>query len=312
MIVALYARVSTDKQTTDNQMIRLREVARSRGYMIYGEYEDIASGSTARRPQLDKMMAAAKAGKFQKIMAVCLDRMARSVINLASVMQDLQSWNVAVEFLDQPIDTSTATGRFTTTVLAAIAEFERELISDRTKDGQARARTQGKTIGRPERQLTDYQREKIRRIKAENPEISDYALAKQFDGISRNTLIKLAREEGLLRSDDLDHLIDGWLVLGRVRDAKVSEAILFIVWDELVQTVHSDHAASDQFVGLFDNIHRILQKVCTHALVRVVRSSELTEKIVLSDVVIRVYVHFLAQRLGDILIFWDAKASDGE
>lgn len=198
MIVALYARVSTDKQTTDNQMIRLREVARSRGYMIYGEYEDVASGAVTRRPQLDKMMAAAKAGKFQKIMAVRLDRMARSVINLASLMQDLQSWNVSVEFLDQPIDTSTATGRFTTTVLAAIAEFERELISDRTKDGQARAQTQGKTIGRPVRQLTEYQREKIQRIKSENPEISDYALAKQFDGISRNTLLKLAREEGLI------------------------------------------------------------------------------------------------------------------
>ena len=120
------------------------------------------------------------------------------MINLTSIMQDLEEWNVGVEFLDQPIDTTTASGRFTTTILAAVAEFERELICDRTKDGQARARLQGKNIGRPQRQLTDYQREKIRRILEDEPDISNYRLAQQFEGISRNTLIKLAKEEGLL------------------------------------------------------------------------------------------------------------------
>ena len=196
MIVALYARVSTDGQDTDNQMLRLRDVAEARGYVVYAEYVDVASGACSKRPQLDRMLA--KAGKFHKIMAVKLDRLARSVINLTSIMQDLEEWNVGVEFLDQPIDTTTASGRFTTTILAAVAEFERELICDRTKDGQARARLQGKNIGRPQRQLTDYQREKIRRILEEEPDISNYRLAQQFEGISRNTLIKLAKEEGLL------------------------------------------------------------------------------------------------------------------
>ena len=186
MIVALYARVSTDGQDTDNQMLRLRDVAEARGYVVYAEYVDVASGACSKRPQLDRMLAAA------------LDRLARSVINLTSIMQDLEEWNVGVEFLDQPIDTTTASGRFTTTILAAVAEFERELICDRTKDGQARARLQGKNIGRPQRQLTDYQREKIRRILEEEPDISNYRLAQQFEGISRNTLIKLAKEEGLL------------------------------------------------------------------------------------------------------------------
>ena len=198
MIVALYARVSTDGQDTDNQMLRLRDVAEARGYVVYAEYVDVASGACSKRPQLDRMLAAAKAGKFHKIMVVKLDRLARSVINLTSIMQDLEEWNVGVEFLDQPIDTTTASGRFTTIILAAVAEFERELICDRTKDGQARARLQGKNIGRPQRQLTDYQREKIRRILEEEPDISNYRLAQQFEGISRNTLIKLAKEEGLL------------------------------------------------------------------------------------------------------------------
>lgn len=103
-----------------------------------------------------------------------------------------------VEFTGQPIDTSTASGRFTTTILSAVAEFERELISDRTKDGQARARAQGKTIGRNPRKLSEYQKEKIRRILEEDLDISHYRLAQQFEGISRNTLIRLAKEEGLL------------------------------------------------------------------------------------------------------------------
>lgn len=267
MIVALYARVSTEGQDPDNQMIRLREVAAARGYVVYAEYVDVASGACSKRPQLNRMLSAAKAGKVHKIMAVKLDRLARSVINLTSIMQDLEEWNVGVEFLDQPIDTTTASGRFTTTVLAAVAEFERELIRDRTKDGQSRAISEGKTIGRPPRKLTDYQREKIRKILEEEPDISDYRLAQKFEGISRNTLIKLAKEEGLLRSDNLDHLIDRRLVLGRVSNAKVSEAVLLVVGDELVQTVHPDHTASNQFVGLFDDVHRIFQQVRAHALV---------------------------------------------
>lgn len=198
MIVALYARVSTDDQTTDNQIIRLREIAKARGYMIYNEYTDVASGANTRRPQLDRMMADAKAGKIHKIMATKLDRLTRSVLNLATIMQDLESWGVTVELLDQPIDTSTSYGKLTTTILAAMAEFERELIRDRTLDGQARARSQGKNIGRPSRKLTDYQREKIMKILEEEPDITPYRLAQKFEGISRNTLIKLAKDEGLI------------------------------------------------------------------------------------------------------------------
>ena len=189
MIVALYARVSTDGQDTDNQMLRLRDVAEARGYVVYAEYVDVASGACSKRPQLDRMLAAAKAGKFHKIMAVKLDRLARSVINLTSIMQDLEEWNVGVEFLDQPIDTTTASGRFTTTILAAVAEFERELICDRTLLMRFWDVQSG---------TVKISGEKIRRILEDEPDISNYRLAQQFEGISRNTLIKLAKEEGLL------------------------------------------------------------------------------------------------------------------
>lgn len=198
MKVGLYARVSTDKQDTDNQMIRLREIAQNRGYEVFDEYVDIASGRNANRPNLDRMMKDAKQHRFDKIIAVKLDRIARSVTNLNNLMNDLYAWNVGIEFIDQPIDTTTPAGKMILTILGAMAEFERELIVERTNDGLKRARKEGKTLGRKTVSLSDYQLDKARSILKENPNISMNALSKQFTGISRNTLIKCLKEEGLI------------------------------------------------------------------------------------------------------------------
>ena len=116
----------------------------------------------------------------------------------------------------------------------------------------------------------------------------------------------------MLRSDNLDHLIDRRLVLARIGDAQVSEAVLLIIRDEFVLAVHPDHTASDQAVGLFDDPHCILQKIGTHAFVGIIRSSELTEKVALSDVVVWICVHLLAQRSRYILVIGDVETSDGE
>lgn len=198
MKVGLYARVSTDKQDTDNQMIRLREIAQNRGYEVFDEYIDIASGRNAHRPDLDRMMKDAKHHRFNKIIAVKLDRIARSVTNLNNLMNDLYSWNIGIEFIDQPIDTSTPAGKMILTILGAMAEFERELIVERTNDGLKRAKKEGKTLGRKSVTLSEYQLDKARSILSENPNISMNALSKQFTGISRNTLLKCLKEEGLI------------------------------------------------------------------------------------------------------------------
>lgn len=197
--IALYARVSTAGQDPDNQLERLRSVYFARGYGegMHREYIDQASGANWRRPSLDAMMNDAKNGKIRHIIATKLDRLARSTINLLTLMQQLDSWNVTVEFLDQPIDTSTPSGKMMITVLGAMAEFERELIRDRTNDGLARARAQGRTGGRPKRTLSDYQRKKALSLIAENPKITINELSKNFEGISRNTLTRLLREEGI-------------------------------------------------------------------------------------------------------------------
>ena len=152
MRVALYARVSTREQETDNQMIRLREFAERRGYEVYGEYRDVVSGAKdKRRPDQERMLADARHRRFDKIIAIKLDRVGRSLIDLFNILQNLEAWGTELEIVDQPIDTSTAVGRFITTIIGAAAEYERELIVERTNDGLARARKKGKKLGPPVR-----------------------------------------------------------------------------------------------------------------------------------------------------------------
>lgn len=200
MTVALYVRVSTSGQDPDNQAMRLNQVMKARGFQEseYVFFMDFASGADPNRPELDRMMRAAQHGKIDHIIATKLDRLARSTINLLHIMEQLDSWKVTVEFLDQPIDTTTPMGKMMLTVLGAMAEFERELIRDRTNDGLARAKAQGRSGGRPRRELSDYQLKKAREILEKNPMISQEDLAGQFQGISRATLIKLLREKGLI------------------------------------------------------------------------------------------------------------------
>jgi DNA invertase Pin-like site-specific DNA recombinase len=179
-------------------MIRLDQIAAARGYDVFDRYTDEVSGADKNRPGLDMMVKEAKARMFDRIMAVRIDRIGRSVVHLYEFFAAMERYGIAIEITDQPIDTSTAMGRFTLTVLGGAAELERELISDRTKDGLRRTVAKGTKLGRKVRTLSPYQIEKTRKILAENPNISNRELAEQFDGISRNTYISLARKEGLI------------------------------------------------------------------------------------------------------------------
>lgn len=203
--VALYARVSTPDQDNATQLDRLRDMARSRGWEIAGEYADTASGANLNRPELRRLLGDARRRRFDAIAAVRLDRLARSVADIANTAEMLDSLGISMVLLDQPIDTSTSMGRFTRTILSAVAEIERELIRERTMDGLARARRSGHEGGRPARKLTPYQMDKARQILAENPEISNRALAAKFAGISRPTLIRELRDAGILRDGGMVH-----------------------------------------------------------------------------------------------------------
>ena len=197
MIAALYARVSTPDQDPQNQLLRLRAFADAKGWAV-SEYVDVASGGNPRRPGLDALIKDCKLRGIDIVVATKIDRLARSIVNLLNVLEQLDKWGVQVVFLDQPIDTRNASGRLTLNILAALAEFEKELIHDRTMDGLARANAEGRHGGRPKRVLSDYQLNRAKQILAENPKISKRELCAQFNGISRMTLLRLLKENGLI------------------------------------------------------------------------------------------------------------------
>lgn len=149
--VALYARVSkADKdQDPSNQLIKLREFAEKHGWAVWGEFVDCASGANASRPELDRMLRFARGHAFDAILVVRLDRIGRSVRNLLNLVEGLNRLRIGLICTDQEIDTTSPTGRLLFTLLGAISEFELELIRERTKDGLARAKAQGKRLGRP-------------------------------------------------------------------------------------------------------------------------------------------------------------------
>ncbi|OPY30852.1 MAG: hypothetical protein A4E32_02177 [Methanomassiliicoccales archaeon PtaU1.Bin124] len=151
MRVALYPRVSrSDKdQNPENQLIKLREFVIRKGWTIYGEYVDFASGAAPSRPAFDRMMAEARGRHFDIILVVRIDRMARSVNQLLNILEKLNNYGVSLICTDQDIDTNSPTGKLLFTILGAVAELELELIRERTKDGLARAKAQGKRLGRP-------------------------------------------------------------------------------------------------------------------------------------------------------------------
>jgi len=146
--VALYARVSTGEQNPEAQLIRLRAYALARGGEAL-EFADTASGATRKRPALDALLEAARRRELEAVVVVKLDRVARSVSHLAELGEELRALDVALVVLDQAIDTATPSGRLLFNVLGSIAEFERDLIRERTRDGLEAARRRGSRMGRP-------------------------------------------------------------------------------------------------------------------------------------------------------------------
>jgi len=137
-----YARVSTDEQSLDLQIDALRRAGCERIFSDRG-----FSGSLRSRPALDEALSSLLPGDTLVIWK--LDRLGRSLTHLLSVVADLEERSIAFRSLSDAIDTSTAGGRLQFHMLGALAEFERSLISERTKAGMAAARARGVLVGRP-------------------------------------------------------------------------------------------------------------------------------------------------------------------
>jgi DNA invertase Pin-like site-specific DNA recombinase len=148
--VAIYARVSTNDQTTQNQVLVLRELAESQGATVVFEFLDKGiSGIKKDRDALNAMLTAAKSRKFETLYVYSIDRLSRSVKNLIETVETLNSLGITIVFKRESIDTQSAMGQFFLTVLGSLAQFEREIMIERINAGIARAKAEGKKMGRP-------------------------------------------------------------------------------------------------------------------------------------------------------------------
>ncbi len=149
---ALYLRISTDKQTVENQELQLRQVAELRGWEVVEIYSDAGiSGSKGRadRPGLDQMLNDASRRHFDIVLVWAIDRLGRSLIDLLGTIQHLEAVGCDLFIDQQSIDTTTPMGKLIFQVCGTFAEFERSMIQQRIHAGLRRAKAEGKTLGRP-------------------------------------------------------------------------------------------------------------------------------------------------------------------
>jgi DNA invertase Pin-like site-specific DNA recombinase len=149
---AIYLRVSTDDQTTENQERELRAAAARAGHEIVAVYRDEGiSGSEGRdhRPGFDAMHRDAARRKFDIVMAWSVDRLGRSLQDLCGFLSELHALKIDLLLHQQGVDTTTPAGKAMFQMMGVFAEFERSMIRERVKAGMARAKAQGKHVGRP-------------------------------------------------------------------------------------------------------------------------------------------------------------------
>jgi len=174
-----YARVSTEDQSAELQIDALSAAGCER------VFTDKASGSLASRPQLDRMLDHLREGDV--VVVWRLDRLGRSLKNLIALVEDLAERGVGFRSLSESIDTTTANGRLFFSVMGALAEFERDLIRERTMAGLAAARARGRVGGRPPKMTPD--KVKVAREMYASREYTVEAIAKTV-GVSRKTIYR--------------------------------------------------------------------------------------------------------------------------
>jgi DNA invertase Pin-like site-specific DNA recombinase len=188
--VAIYARVSTDKQSTENQLRQLRTIADQNGWVIVAEYVDEGiSGAKGRdkRPQLNKMMADAVRRKFDLVMSWSVDRLGRSLQHLVEFLGELHFVGCDLFLHQQAIDTTTPAGKAMFGMCGIFAEFERSIIQQRVIAGLERAKEKGVRLGRPS--LSQQTKDEIVAMRSSG--MSMAKIAKEL-GVSAGVVCKVA------------------------------------------------------------------------------------------------------------------------
>ena len=164
---AVYARVSTLDQTTENQLAELRRYIEVRGWSAQEYVDEGVSGSTDKRPALNRLLRNAKHRRFDVLVCWRLDRLGRNLKHLILFLEELNAMGIAFVSLAEGIDATTPAGRLQMHILGAIAEFERDRIAERVRLGLARVRAEGQTLGRPKAPLTEEQLTSVKGLGAE-------------------------------------------------------------------------------------------------------------------------------------------------
>ena len=191
----IYCRVSTADQSCMRQKDALKRFAERAGYEVSGIFMETGSGVRVDRAERRKVMALAQAREIDAILVTELSRWGRSTIDLISTLQELESYRVSlIAITGMTFDLATPHGRMLATVLAGIAEFERDLISERVKSGLAAARARGKVLGRQkgERPKSDRLAPKVLALVAEK---RSYRWIARDLGISKNTVAAIVQRE---------------------------------------------------------------------------------------------------------------------
>ena len=187
---ALYSRCSThDKgQDPELQLVPLREYCERRGFKITGEFVDNGiSGKQERRPELDRLIHAARKRQIDIILVWKLDRFGRSLKHLVTSLDELSALGIGFISYQDNLDLTTAQGRLMFHIIGSMAEFERELIGERVKAGLANARRKGKRLGR--KPVPPVDQAKIIDAHRKNPNLSIRELARAL-GMKKSTVQK--------------------------------------------------------------------------------------------------------------------------
>jgi DNA invertase Pin-like site-specific DNA recombinase len=197
--VAIYLRVSTNSQSTDAQLAELTQLVERRGWKYRVFCDRGQSGAKESRPAFDDMMREIRRGHLSAVCIWALDRLARSLRQLLEISQELQRLNVDLVAVKQDLDTSSPTGRLVYSVLACVAEFERELLRERVRSGLAQARRNGKRLGRPPLRVLTLEEVNTLRTERARTKKSYRELSRKF-GVSVFTVHSLCASHALRTS----------------------------------------------------------------------------------------------------------------
>ena len=192
---AIYARVSTSDQSCERQVTELNAFAERGGYDVIGVFKDTASGASANRIARNRVLDLAQARQIDAILVSELSRWGRSTQDLLDTLNRLAGWKVSVVAMSgMTFEVETPHGRMMATMLAGIAQFERDLLSERVKSGLAAARARGKKLGRQTGQRPKSDKLAPKVVQAVEDGRSYRWIARDL-GISKNTVLDIMKRQ---------------------------------------------------------------------------------------------------------------------